>query len=201
MIKKCQNEIFNGLSDLENGKEVNKEIVKERTDALIDVYHILNNEIRDVIKTTIYQGIDNKMIIKKFECVGNNGNQTINVLYEIYKTIPEKSRNLIDESYLTLLPFNLTLNYFLEFLNDFKNAKEQEISNETTDGGILIILDEVKEKMETIENVLINVNVKMEDFKFEFFEKYVDFVHETENSLKTEQAKGLKKIQQCLNSN
>ena len=57
------------------------------------------------------------MIIKKFECVGNNGNQTINVLYEIYKTIPEKSRNLIDESYLKLLPFNLTLNYFLEFLN------------------------------------------------------------------------------------
>ena len=45
MIKKCQNEIFNGLSDLENGKEVNKEIVKERTDALIDVYHILNNEV------------------------------------------------------------------------------------------------------------------------------------------------------------
>lgn len=60
------------------------------------------------------------------------------------------------------------------------------------------ILQDVTEKVNTFTDVVNQINAKVEDIKFKFFEEYVDIIHKAENTLRKSHADGVRKVVQCL---
>ncbi|KAK6644044.1 hypothetical protein RUM43_000309 [Polyplax serrata] len=198
IIRPAQEKLQEVLKRIEGAESENSNITYERYIALLNTYNVLSKDVPITIRDAVIKGIESKKLLTKHDCITKAGNEVITKLEGTFKKAHEDSEQLKRNVLVTIRSHNVILSGLVDYLAGLQQSKEAEIKVEDSVVAVAKILQDVAEKVNTFTDVVNQINAKVEDIKFKFFEEYVDIIHKAENTLRKSHADGVRKVVQCL---